>query len=148
MFALKDVLSSLAIGILAIPTMPYHCPSSLYHPVRILHHHLSFWVCTLYLNDVSCGKQQFHNRFSRIAFETHSRCYRLCVLASGSLTMVTIWFFTLIRLSFLHLGQYNGKFINFVSFLIFVRVLFPQTGHIIHCWLIIIFSLFFLVHVQ
>ena len=47
-----------------------------------------------------------------------------------------------IRLSFLHLGQYNGKFINFVSFLIFVRVLLPQTGHITHCWLIIIFSLF------
>ena len=133
MFALKDVLSSLAIGILAIPTMPYHCPSSLYHPVRILHHHLSFWVCTLYLNDVSCGKQQFHNRFSRIAFETHSRCYRLCVLASGSLIIIFPCFI-LIRVSCLHFGQNNGKFINSVSSRILIRVLLLQIGHNTHNW--------------
>ena len=73
--------------------------------------------------------------------------YRICVLASGSftmvITMVTILFFTLIRLSFLHLGQYNGKFINSVSSRIFARVLLPQTGHITRCWLIIITSSFY-----
>ena len=60
-----------------------------------------------------------------------SRYYRLCVLASGSIIVICCCL-TLIMLSCLHFGQNRGKFINSVSFLIFVRVLFPQIGHITH----------------
>ena len=38
-----------------------------------------------------------------------SACYRLCVYASGSLIMVILNWFTLIRLSALHFGQNSGK---------------------------------------
>ena len=39
--------------------------------------------------------------------------------------------------SFLHFGQYRGKFLNSVSSRIIVRVLLPQIGHSIHCCLLI-----------
>ena len=52
--------------------------------------------------------------------------------ASGSLMTVTCKFFAEIRLSFLHLGQYNGKLIKIVLGLILFLVLFPHMGHIIH----------------
>ena len=48
--------------------------------------------------------------------------------ASSSFTNVTMFSLTLIKLSFLHLGQYNGKFFNSVSLLIFNFVLLWQIG--------------------
>lgn len=62
-------------------------------------------------------------------------CYRLCVLASGSLITDIFSCFTLIIVSCLHLGQNRGKFSSTVSELILIRVLFPQTGHNIHSYL-------------
>ena len=41
-------------------------------------------------------------------------------------------FLTVIRVSCLHLGQYNGKFSSTVSSRIFNRVLLPQKRHKIH----------------
>ena len=58
--------------------------------------------------------------------------YRLCVCASGSWTIDKFSFLTVIRISCLHLGQYNGKFSSTVSSRIFNRVLLPQKGHKIH----------------
>ena len=61
-----------------------------------------------------------------------SACYRLCVYASGSWITDIFICFTLIKVSRLHLGQNNGKFLSLVSLRIIVRVLLPQTGHNIH----------------
>ena len=58
--------------------------------------------------------------------------YRLCVLASGSLITSIFIFRTLISVSCLHLGQYNGKFSSTVSSLIFNLVLLPHNGHNSH----------------
>ena len=58
--------------------------------------------------------------------------YRLCVCASGSWMIDKFSFLTAIRVSCLHLGQYNGKLSNIVSSRIFNRVLLPQKGHKIH----------------
>lgn len=51
--------------------------------------------------------------------------FRLCVLASGSLIIIFPCFI-LIRVSCLHFGQNNGKFINSVSSRILVRILLLQ----------------------
>ena len=61
-----------------------------------------------------------------------SLCYRLCVLASGSLIILIIPRFILIKVSCLHFGQNKGKFINSVSFRTLIRVLLLQIGHNIH----------------
>ncbi len=61
-----------------------------------------------------------------------SQVHRLCIFVSGSLIMVIIPCFTLIRLSCLHFGQYKGKLNNSVSSLIFVRVLPLHIGHNTH----------------
>ena len=53
-------------------------------------------------------------------------------LAFGSLITVVCKFFTSIRISCLHLGQYKGKFFNSVSSRICSRVLLPQTGQRTH----------------
>ena len=58
--------------------------------------------------------------------------HRLCVCASGSLMTSICNFSARIKLSFLHLGQKRGKFINTVSSLIWFRVLCPQAGQSIH----------------
>lgn len=58
--------------------------------------------------------------------------YRLCVVASGSRTVVIWLFFTFIMTSFLHFGQNSGKFLNSVSSLIMTRVLLAHIGHNIH----------------
>ena len=58
--------------------------------------------------------------------------YRLCVCASGSWMIDKFSFLIVIRVSCLHLGQYNGKFSSTVSSRIFNRVLLPQKGHKIH----------------
>ena len=55
--------------------------------------------------------------------------YRLCVCASGSVITKIFRFFTLINISFLHLGQNKGKFFNSVSERILMRVLLLQKGH-------------------
>ena len=60
------------------------------------------------------------------------RSYRLCVLASGSFMIVVFSRLKSIKLSFLHFGQYNGKFFNSVSSRTLLRVLFWQTGQNIH----------------
>jgi hypothetical protein len=62
-------------------------------------------------------------------------CYRLCVLASGSLITDILSCFTLIMVSCLHLGQNSGKFSSTVSTPILTFVLLPQTGHNIHSYL-------------
>ena len=67
-----------------------------------------------------------------ITYEVLPRCYRLCVLASGSWMMDRFSCLTAIKVSCLHLGQYSGKFSRTVSWRIFNRVLLPQTGHNIH----------------
>ena len=54
--------------------------------------------------------------------------YRLCVYASGSVITVILSLSALIRVSLLHLGQNNGKFISTVSLRSIVRVLPLQTG--------------------
>ena len=61
-----------------------------------------------------------------------SACYRLCVNASGSVITEIFKFFTLIRFSCLHFGQYRGKFFISVSSRILNRVLLLHTGHKIH----------------
>ena len=58
--------------------------------------------------------------------------YRLCVNASGSVITEIFKFFTLIRFSCLHFGQYSGKFFISVSSRILNRVLLLHTGHKIH----------------
>ena len=58
--------------------------------------------------------------------------YRLCVNASGSVITEIFNFFTLIRFSCLHFGQYSGKFFISVSSRILNRVLLLHTGHKIH----------------
>lgn len=68
-------------------------------------------------------------------------CYRLCVLASGSLITDIFSCFTLISVSCLHLGQNSGKFSSTVSPRILTRVLFPQIGHNSHSYLHIVLSL-------
>jgi hypothetical protein len=45
--------------------------------------------------------------------------YRLCVCASGSWMIDKFSFLTAIRVSCLHLGQYNGKLSSIVSLRIF-----------------------------
>jgi len=55
--------------------------------------------------------------------------YRLCVLASGSLTADIFSCLILIIVSCLHFGQKSGKFSSIVSSRISNRVLLPQTGH-------------------
>jgi hypothetical protein len=62
-------------------------------------------------------------------------CYRLCVLASGSLVTDIFNCFTLIIVSCLHLGQKSGKFSSTVSSRTLTLVLLPQTGHNIHSYL-------------
>ena len=62
-------------------------------------------------------------------------CYRLCVLASGSLFTDIFSCFTLIIVSCLHLGQNSGKFSITVSSRILTLVLLPQIGHNIHSYL-------------
>lgn len=62
-------------------------------------------------------------------------CYRLCVLASGSLITDIFSCFTLITVSCLHFGQNSGKFSSTVSTPILTLVLLPQTGHNIHSYL-------------
>ena len=58
--------------------------------------------------------------------------YGLCVNASGSVITEIFRFFTLIRFSCLHFGQYSGKFFISVSSRILNRVLLLHTGHKIH----------------
>ena len=58
--------------------------------------------------------------------------YRLCVLASGSLIIVRLKFFTSTSVTCLHLGQNKGKFFNSVSSLICTLVLLLQTGQCIN----------------
>ena len=58
--------------------------------------------------------------------------HRLCVCASGSLMIVILPCFRSISVSFRHLGQNRGKFINTVSFRLLVGVLPPQTGQMTH----------------
>lgn len=58
--------------------------------------------------------------------------YRLCVNASGSVITEIFRFFTLIRFSCLHFGQYSGKFFISVSSRILNRVLLLHIGHKIH----------------
>ena len=60
------------------------------------------------------------------------QCYRLCVLASGSLITEIFCCRTLISVSCLHFGQYSGNRSSTVSYRIRSRVLLPHTGHIIH----------------
>ena len=67
-----------------------------------------------------------------ITYEVFPQCYRLCVLASGSWMMDRFSCLTAIKVSYLHLGQYSGKFSRTVSSRIFNRVLLPQKGHKIH----------------
>ena len=69
-------------------------------------------------------------------------CYRLCVLASGSLITDIFSCFTLIIVSCLHLGQNSGKFSSTVSPRILTRVLLPQIGHNIHSYLDTLLSLY------
>ena len=69
-------------------------------------------------------------------------CYRLCVLASGSLITDIFSCFTLIIVSCLHLGQNSGKFSSTVSSRILTRVLLPQTGHNIHSYVDTLLSLY------
>ena len=69
-------------------------------------------------------------------------CYRLCVLASGSLITDIFNCFTLIIVSCLHLGQNSGEFSSTVSSRILTHVLLPQTGHNIHSYLHIVPSLY------
>ena len=59
-------------------------------------------------------------------------CYRLCVLASGSLIMDIFSCRTVTNVSRLHFGQYSGKFSRTVSSLNLIRVLFPHNGHKAH----------------
>ena len=54
-------------------------------------------------------------------------CYRLCVCASGSM-MDVFSCRTLINISCLHLGQYNGNLSSTVSTYTFIRVFPPQAG--------------------
>ena len=61
-----------------------------------------------------------------------SACYRLCVYASGSLIMVILNWFTLIKLSALHFGQNSGKLRSSVSLFTLILVLHLHTGHNIH----------------
>ena len=56
-------------------------------------------------------------------------CYRLCVLASGSLITDIFSCCTRISVSCLHLGQNRGKFSSIVSLRTFNLVLFSQRGH-------------------
>ena len=58
--------------------------------------------------------------------------YRLCVLASGSLITDIFSCCTLISVSCLHFGQYNGKFLSSVSTRILILVLLPHIGHKTH----------------
>ena len=67
-----------------------------------------------------------------ITCEVFPRCYRLCVLASGSLITEIFCCRTLISVSCLHFGQYSGNRSSTVSYRIRSRVLLPHTGHIIH----------------
>ncbi len=69
-----------------------------------------------------------------------SACYRLCVLASGSLITDIFNCRTLINVSCLHFGQYKGKFTRIVSFRIRSLVLLPHIGHNIHSISFIFFS--------
>ena len=64
-----------------------------------------------------------------ITAEVYPRCYRLCVLASGSWMMDRFSCLTAIKVSCLHFGQYSGKFSRTVSSRIFNRVLLPQKRH-------------------
>ena len=71
-------------------------------------------------------------------------CYRLCVFATGSLTIEIFSCFTLTKVSCLHLGQNSGKFSSTVSSRILARVLLPQIGHNIHWYLHILLSPYFM----
>ena len=69
--------------------------------------------------------------------------YRLCVSASGSLSIVIFSCLTLISVSCLHFGQKSGKFLSSVSSRIFKRVLLLQIGHNIKsvCFIVLISKL-------
>lgn len=54
--------------------------------------------------------------------------------ASGSLMTAILNFKTLIKVSCLHCGQYNGKYFNSVISRIFILVLFPHTGQSTHLY--------------
>lgn len=56
---------------------------------------------------------------------------QLCVCAPG-LFIFTLYLFTSIYVSFLHLGQYSGKWIRIVSSQICSRVFPPHSGHSSH----------------
>lgn len=58
--------------------------------------------------------------------------HRLCVFASGSCITSILLCIMLTKLSFLHLGQYRGKFSNTVSCLTLILVFPQQTGQRIH----------------
>lgn len=66
-----------------------------------------------------------------------SACYRLCVYASGSLIMVILNWFTLIKLLALHFGQNSGKLRSSVSPFTLILVLLLHTGHNIHSKLLL-----------
>ena len=67
-----------------------------------------------------------------ITYEVFPRCYRLCVLASGSWMMDRFICRMSTSVSCLHFGQNRGKFFNSVSARTFNRVLLLQTGHKTH----------------
>lgn len=48
--------------------------------------------------------------------------------------MAILKFKTLIKVSCLHFGQYNGKYFNSVISRIFILVLFPHTGQSTHLY--------------
>ena len=57
---------------------------------------------------------------------------RLCVYASGSVTIVICCFLRSIKVSCLHLGQNSGKCSRIVSILVLTLVLLPQFGQETH----------------
>lgn len=53
---------------------------------------------------------------------------------SGSFITDILNFKTLVKVSCLHFGQYNGKYFNSVISRIFILVLFPHTGQSTHLY--------------
>lgn len=100
----------------------------------IIKHRLmnELWVSYEWYNILKIVRQNVTKTNGADNLRNKSKGYRLCVLASGSLITVTFPYFILIKVSALHFGQYNGKFISSVSFRILVRVLLLQTGHSTH----------------
>lgn len=96
----------------------------------------SIFICLPIIRDMVTG-----NKNEPIIYEVCNPLnYRLCILVSGSLITVIFNLLTLISFSCLHLGQYKGKFISSVSFLILTLVLLPHIGHKIHSSTIIFIS--------